>query len=208
MRGKESAADYRYLPDPDLPVLAIDDNWIAEITRNLPELPHQKLTRLCAQYGLSAYEAEILINDTEVAHYYEEAAKNIKSNLLINWVLRDVMGLPQGHKVTPQLLAELVTLLEDKKINTRTAQELFEEIAQTGASPKELVKERGLEQIEDTGALEAIIKEIIESNPQQVAEYKSGKDKLFGFFVGKAMQKTGGKANTQIINELLKKQLS
>jgi len=214
MRGKESAADYRYLPDPDLPVLAIDDAWIASVKENLPELPAQKQARLCKEYNLSEYEADILINDPEVAHYYEAAAKLVTSKLLINWVLRDVMGFAKEHKIalahckiTPELLAELVTLLESNKINTRTAQELFGEVAKTGASPKALVAERGLEQIEDTAALEAIIKEIIDANPTQAAEYKAGKDKLFGFFVGKAMQKTGGKGNTQIINELLKKYL-
>lgn len=215
MRGKEEAADYRYLPDPDLPTLNIDDTWINRIKQALPELPAQKQARLCKQYDLSDYEAEILISDPEVAEYYEKAAQHIKSKLLINWVLRDVMGFAKEHKlalnvckVTPELLAELVTLIDNKSINTRIAQELFAEIAQTGASPKALVKERGLEQIEDAAALEAIIKEIVEANPTQVASYKAGQEKLFGFFVGAAMKKTGGKANTQIINELLKKHLS
>lgn len=214
MRGKEEAADYRYLPDPDLPLLEIDEAWIARIKNTLPELPAQKHERLCATYGLSDYEAEILVNDPEVAQYYENCAQHVKSKLLINWVLRDVMAYSKDNKsslnalkITPKLLAELVELLETNKINTRTAQELFTEIASTGASPKILVKERGLEQIEDTSALEAIIKEIIHANPSQVAEYKAGKEKLFGFFVGKAMQKTGGKANTALINELLKKLL-
>lgn len=214
MRVKEESADYRYLPDPDLPRVALTDSWIETIRKQLPELPDQKYERLKREYQLSDYEAEILINDRELACYYEECAQLRRSPLLINWVLRDIMAYCKNHKVqlydikiTPVLLSELLSLIEEKIITTRIAQELFEVVAQTGQSPRALVKERGLEQMNNAGELETLIKEIVAAHPQQHADYKSGKDKLFGFFVGIVMKRTQGKANPETINELLKKYL-
>ncbi len=214
MRSKEEAADYRYFPDPDLSDLIIDDNWLTEIKKNLPELPHQKFARLLAQ-GLTEYETEILLDNQDLADYFETASQKVSNKkLLINWILRDVMGYLKEHKVnladfllTPEKLAELINLLDKNTINARAAQEVFAEVAKTGKNPAAIVKERGLEQIENIAELEAIIKEIVAANPEQVAQYKVGAVKLFGFFVGQAMAKTKGKGNPQVIQELLKKYL-
>ena len=215
MRSKEEAADYRFFQDPDLPIVEINEEWISRVQASLPELPDQKSKRLQADYGINAYEAGILVDDRELAEYFEDAAKHTKSNLLINWILRDIMGYLKEHKlhisnfkVSPNKLAELINLLEDGTINNRAAQEVFEIVIQDGTSPTQIVKDKGLEQIGDSAELEKIVKEIVESNPDSVAKYKGGKDKLFGFFVGQAMQKTKGKGNPKIINELLKKYLA
>ncbi len=216
MRSKEEAADYRYFQDPDLPIIEINPEWIERVRELLPELPAQRKERLAKMYGLNAYEIDILIEDRELCSYYEQAAQTCQSKQLINWLLRDVMGYLKEYKqqlfstflVTPDKLAELVNLIEKGTINTRAAQEVFLEIAQTGKNPTVVVQEKGLEQIEDTGALEAIIKDIIAQNPDNVAAYKSGKTKIFGFFVGQAMQKTQGKGNPKVINDLLQKYLN
>lgn len=214
MRSKEEAADYRYLPDPDIRPLYVDEAWIASIKSRMPELPDEKYDRLQKEYGLSAYEAEILINDQDVADYFIQAAQETTSKLLINWVLRDVMGFIKEHKIslaefkiTPHILAELVNLVDNNTINARIAQDVFAAVAKTGESPRAYVKKHSLEQVEDTQELERIIHEIVASNPQQAADYKAGKEKLWGFFVGQAMAKTKGKGNPQKIQELLKKAL-
>lgn len=213
MRSKEEAADYRYFQDPDLPIVEVNTEWIERVKATMPELPDEKLKRLCDQ-GLTEYEAGILIEDIALADYYEKARKHTQSKLLINWVLREVVnciksskGCPATCKVTPAKLAALIDLIDNGTINNRAAQEVFEIMSQTGQEAAEVVKEKGLEQIGDTAELEKIVKAIVDANPDNVAAYKSGKDKLFGFFVGQAMQKTKGKANPQIINELLKKYL-
>lgn len=215
MRSKEDAADYRYFADPDLPYVVISNEWIAEVEKSLPELPHQKFARLCSEYDLTPYEADILIDNVEVASYYEQAARLIKSKLLINWILRDVMGYVKENKislvdlkVTPERLAALIALIEKGTINARAAQEVFEVIAQTGEEPLAIVKARGLEQMDNSAELEELIKRLVQAHPQQAADYKAGKEKLFGFFVGKAMAETKGRGNPQTINDLLKKYLA
>ena len=214
MRSKEEAADYRYLLDPDLPILKIDKNWIDEIKSILPELPNQKLNRLTKELGLTEYEAEILVNDRELAAYFEQAHKIHPIKQIINWILRDICGLVKDSKipvsackVTPEKLAEIVKMLEENKINNHAAKEVFEAVAQSGEEPAKIVKDRGLEQIGSVDELEAIVKEIVEQNPALVAEYKSGKDRVFGFFVGQAMQKTKGKGNPKLLQDLFKKYL-
>jgi len=213
MRSKEEAADYRYFNEPDLPPLLIDAQWIESVKKQLPELPAQKLERL-TQKGLTPYEAEILINDTELAQYYEQAAQNTQSKALINWILRDLIGLLKeknisltSTKITPQKLAALVELIETGALNNRAAQEILALIEQTGQEPQAIMHERGLQQIGSSDEIEAIIKEIIITNPTQVTAYKAGTTKLWGFFVGQAMAKTKGKGNPQMINDLLKKYL-
>lgn len=215
LRSKEEAADYRYFTDPDLPKISISQEQLNRVKQNMPELPNEKFDRLTKTYGLTIYEADILIHDKQLADYYEQAAKIQASKNLINWVIRDILKLVKEQKrdihelsMSPQKLAELVTLVDQGVINNRIAQELFAEVAETGASPRELVKQKGLEQVGSSDELEAIIKDIISANPNQTAAYKAGKDKLFGFFVGQVMQKTQGKGNPQVINELLKKHLA
>lgn len=211
MRSKEIAADYRYFQEPDLPLLKIDERWIADVKKNLPELPEQKFNRFL-KLGLSAYEAQIIIDDLTLADYFESAYKIYASKNIINWLLRNVIGhlkeykisLPE-FKVTPEHLAELVKLVDEGTINTKIAQEIFEEIAKTGKNPMMLVKEKGLEQIDSIEELQKVVQKIINEYPQQVNEYKSGNERLFGFFVGQIMKETRGKANPQKINEILKK---
>lgn len=214
LRSKEESADYRYFPDPDLPLVSISPEMIEAIKKNMPELPEERFERLCSAYKLTPYEADILINDAPLCSYYEAAAKIFHSSALINWVLRDVITAIKDSKhtletlpVTPAHLAELVSLIEKGTINNRTAQEIFALVMQTSEKPIDLVKKHGLEQVDSVQEIESIIKEIIAANPEQQAQYKSGKDKLFGFFVGQVMQKTKGKVNPATINELLKKLL-
>ena len=215
MRTKEKAADYRYFDDPDLPVIILDQATIDTVRSALPELPYQKLERLQAQKGLSIYEAEILLNDPELALYYEQASKHTTSKLLINWILRDLMAYIKEHKITlqeskitPQHLAQLVDLLDKEVINNRAAQEVFQAMAQTGELPLSIIQQRGLEQIDNTQELEVLIRELLQAHPDKVAQYKSGKENLWGFFVGQIMQKTQGKANPRTINQLLAQYLS
>lgn len=214
MRSKEEAADYRYVEDPDLPLIEVSNEWKERIKAQLPELPNQKFDRLVKEIGLSEYEADILINDLKLANYFEQANKINSSQQTINWILRDVMGYLKENnetliefKVTPEKLAKIIELLENGKINNHAAKEIFEEIAKTGKVPEDIVTEKGLEQIGSEKELEKIILEIIKENPKQVAELQSGKDRLFGFFVGQAMQKTKGKGNPNVIQDLLKKYL-
>ncbi len=215
MRSKEEAADYRYFPEPDLPVIEIAEETIEKIKNNLPELPNQKLERLVSEKNLTPYEAEILIDDIELGNYFEAASKITSSKHLINWILRNLLSHCKDNKIsltecklTPEKMAELVELIDKNVINNRSAQEILEAVMQSGKSPKDLVKELGLEQIGSSEETEKIILEIIAANPNQVASYKSGQVKLFGFFVGQAMAKTKGKGNPAIINELLNKHLS
>jgi aspartyl-tRNA(Asn)/glutamyl-tRNA(Gln) amidotransferase subunit B len=214
MRTKEEAADYRYFSDPDLPLIKLNDQMIENIKATMPELPHAKLDRL-VQQGLSSYEAEILINDRELSRYYDQARALTESKLLINWILRDLISHLNENKigaleskVTPEKLVALITLLETGKINNHAAKEVFEVVAATGASPADVVKEKGLEQIGSSEELEKIISAIVAAHPDEVAQYKSGKDRVFGFFVGMAMKQTKGKGNPKIIQELLKKHLA
>ena len=214
MRSKEEAADYRYFPDPDLPLVRVESAAVDNVRKNLPELPEAKFNRLVSA-GLSEYEAEILINDLALADYYEKAHKINPSKQVVNWILRDIMGLLKDQKIeidackiTPEKLAALVTLLDEGKINNKAAREVFAEIAQTGKNPEEIVKELGLEQIGSSAELEAIVLEIIKANPGNVQEFKSGKDRLMGFFVGQAMQKTKGKGDPKLLQELFVKHLS
>jgi len=214
MRLKEEVADYRYFQDPDLPLVEINEEWISRIKKLLPELPHEKLERFCKEKGLSLYEAEILVDDRELADYFEKVYELSPSKQTINWVLRDVLGYLKEAKislieckVTPEKLAAIIRLVESGKINNSVAKEVFEVVAQTGDEPENIVKEKGLEQIGSVDKLEVIVKEIIAANPDSVEKYKAGKDRLFGFFVGQAMKKTNGKGNPKIIQELLKKHL-
>ena len=214
MRSKENAADYRYFQDPDLPFVEVNEEKIAEIKKLLPELPHQKFDRFTKKCGLSEYEADILVEDINLANYYDEARKLNDSKQIINWILRDVLGYLKEHNtnlqefnVSPAKLAEIITMIESDKINNHAAKEVFSIVAQTGKNPAEIVKEKGLEQIGSSDALEIIIKKIIDANPEQVQQLKAGNERLMGFFVGQAMKESQGKGNPKIIQEILKKLL-
>ena len=215
MRSKEEAADYRYFQDPDLPILQISQSMIEQEKQSMPELPFDRFQRYTTQNGLTPNETEIIVEDVELATYYEQALQINPSKLIINWILRDLMGYLKEHKIplsevkmTPAALAALVSLVETGIINNRAAQEVFAIVCQTGQSPQAIVKEKGLEQIGSSQELEVMVKELLDASPAQVADYKAGKEKMFGFFVGQMMQKTKGKGDPKIISELLKKYLS
>lgn len=215
MRSKEEAQDYRYFPEPDLPVINIDDQWLARMRQALPELPHAKLKRFMQEYGLNAYESNILIEEPVIADFFEKAAqqsKNPKSTC--NWILRDLLAYLKEHKlelrhtkVTPTGVAQLVVAIDTGVINSKVAQEIFVEMIETGKEADAIIKEKNLTQIGSVDELEAIVKDVIAKNPDNVAKYKGGNERLFMFFVGQAMKETKGKGNPAIIQELLKKHL-
>ena len=217
MRSKEEANDYRYFPDPDLLPLEIDANFIESVRTQLPELPDQKKLRFKAQYGLTDYDAEVLTATRELASYFEQVTLLSGSDpkLCANWVMGDLAaalnkaGLEiEESPVDPQRLAGLIQRIADDTISGKIAKQVFEGLWASLESADAIIDREGLRQITDTGAIEAIIDAIIAENPAQVEGYRSGKDKLFGFFVGQAMKATEGKANPAQLNELLKKKLS
>lgn len=215
MRSKADAFDYRYFPEPDLPLLIIDDEWMERIRKELPELPHQKYHRFQDQYDLSANDAEILISQPELTEFFEKTAALCKKpKQVCNCMLRNLLAylnenklnLPEC-KIKPETLSELIIEIEQGIINTKTAQDVFLEMAETGKYPSIIVQERGLKQISSAEELEPIILNIINSNPKQVEQYKGGNERLFTFFIGQAMKETKGKGNPKIIKELLDKHL-
>ena len=215
MRSKEEAHDYRYFPDPDLLPLELDPKWIAEIKTTLPELPDEKKNRFMKDYGLQKYDATVLIAEKTRAEYFETAANDSDAKLAANWILNELLGLlnKDGKDITEspvqaKQIGGLVALIKDNTISGKIAKDVFAEMYKTGEDAAKIVETKGLKQITDTGAIESIIDKIIAANPDNVAGYKSGKDKLFGFFVGQVMKETGGKANPAIINYLLKKKLA
>lgn len=215
MRSKEETADYRFFQEPDLPIIHITQERLEQAKKSMPELPLAKFERFTHELGLMDYEADILIEDIELAHYFDATRKHTSSKNLINWILRDVVGYLKEAKVdlaqsniTPERLAQLVDLVDQGVINTPTAKEVLVFVAQTDKNPDIIIEEKGLKQMGSVDELEAMVTETIAANPKQVAEYRSGKEKLFGFFVGQMMQKTKGKGNTQLINDLVKKHLN
>jgi len=214
MRSKEDAHDYRYFPDPDLLPLNIDKNLIEKIKKDLPELPDQKKERFINEYSLTPYEANVLVSDKEVSDYFEKVAKTSDKNLTKNWIMGDLFASLNEKNisisespVTANNMAQLVDSISSGLISGRTAKEVFEIIKETGEEPKKIIESKGLQQKSDPKELEKIIDKIILENKDKVAQYKAGKDKLFGFFVGQVMNVSGGKANPQLVNEILKKKL-
>ena len=215
MRSKEEAHDYRYFPDPDLLPLHVADIWIERVRETLPELPDQKKHRFMKDFGLSAYDANVLIAERVRADYYETVAKGRDAKLAANWVLNELLGAlnKDGKGITDSVIAaaqlgQLIDLISDNTISGKIAKDVFAEMYKSGKDPAQIVEEKGLKQVTDSGAIEKIVDEVIAENPDNVAAYRSGKDKLFGFFVGQVMKKSQGKANPNIINDLLKKKLS
>jgi aspartyl-tRNA(Asn)/glutamyl-tRNA(Gln) amidotransferase subunit B len=214
MRSKEEAHDYRYFPDPDLLPLTISNDYIEDIRKTLPELPDQKKHRFMNEYGLSAYDASVLIAERTRAEYYETAANNNDPKLVANWVLNELLAaLNKDHTpieespVSAENLGALTALITDQTISGKIAKDVLVKMLDTGKDPNTIVEEDGLKQVTDTGAIEAIIDEVIAENPDNVAKYKGGKDKIFGFFVGQVMKKSQGKANPAAVNKILKEKL-
>jgi aspartyl-tRNA(Asn)/glutamyl-tRNA(Gln) amidotransferase subunit B len=216
MRSKEEANDYRYFPDPDLLPLEIGGEFIEDVRGDLPELPDAKRDRFKSQYGLNDYDAGVLTATRELADYYEAAVKaaGCDAKLCANWVMGDLAaalnkaGLEiEQSPVQPERLAGLIQRIADDTISGKIAKQVFEALWETADTADAVIEQQGLKQITDSGAIEAIIDQIIAANPEQVAGYRAGKEKLFGFFVGQAMKATQGKANPAQLNELLRKKL-
>jgi len=223
MRSKEEAPDYRYFPEPDLPPLAVSREWVEEVRAELPELPADKRRRFVAEYGLPEYDAGVLTLSRDVADYFETAARESgDAKAASNWVMTDVLRKLKGAlddddhdeaaplariPVPPSSLAELIRLIAKGTISGRIAKDVFERMWTTGASPREIVEGEGLTQVSDAGALQSTIDAVIAESPDQVATYRKGKTSTLGWFVGQVMRRTGGKANPQVVNELLKKTL-
>ncbi len=215
MRSKENAHDYRYFPDPDLLPLVLDQCFVEGIKATLPELPDEKKARFISDYGLKPYDASVLVAEKASADFFEKAAKGRDGKLAANWVTVELFGalnkLGKGIEESPvsaENLGALVGLISDQTISGRIAKEVFEEMLASGKPPAQIVEEKGLRQVTDTGAIEKAIDAILAANADKVAEYKAGKEKLFGFFVGQVMKSTGGKANPAMLNALLKKKLA
>jgi aspartyl-tRNA(Asn)/glutamyl-tRNA(Gln) amidotransferase subunit B len=225
LRSKEDAHDYRYFPDPDLLPLELTPDFLEECRASLPELPDAKRRRYEAELGLSAYNAGVLTAEAETARWFEallaeSALKQGKPDTQVakaaaNWLISDLFGALnrlgrtiEDSPVRPVQGAELLSLIADGTISATLAKQVFEIMLETGQDPARIVEERGLRQTSDTGAIEAAIADVMAANADKVAEYRSGKDKLFGFFVGQTMKAMAGKANPQVVNELLKKALA
>ncbi len=215
MRTKEDAHDYRYFPDPDLLPLELNDDFINEIKKEIPELPDEKKKRFIDKFNLSPYEANILVSDIETSKYFEDVSKNSDVKLATNWITGELFALLNNKSIeitespiTSENLAKLINLIKDGTISGKIAKTVFEIMADSGKDPKKIVEEKGLKQQSDPKELEKIIDKVISDNPKNVEAYKSGKDKLFGFFVGQVMKQSNGKANPQVVNEILKKKLN
>jgi aspartyl-tRNA(Asn)/glutamyl-tRNA(Gln) amidotransferase subunit B len=219
LRTKEDANDYRYFPDPDLLPVVLDDAFITAVRQTLPELPDEKATRYQRDYGLSEYDAGVLTASRELGAFYETVVADLKdpaqAKLAANWVMgdfsaflnRDSLDITQA-KVDAQQLAALLHRIVDNTISGKIAKEVFEAMWVEGKTADAIIESKGLKQITDTGAIEKVIDAVMAANPGQLADYRSGKDKLFAFFVGQVMKVTAGKANPAQVNELLRKKLS
>jgi aspartyl-tRNA(Asn)/glutamyl-tRNA(Gln) amidotransferase subunit B len=216
MRGKEEAHDYRYFPDPDLVTISVSDAWIEEVRRTMPELPLEKRERFLRDYQIPPYDAGVLTTSRALADYYEEVVRlSGRPKVASNWVMGDILRFLKEDKrdirdcpIPAASLAEMIRLIEDGAISGKMAKEVSEEMYRTGKPPQAIIAEKGLIQITDEGSLAPIIETIMAANTAQLAQYRGGKDKLFGFFVGQVMKATQGKANPQLINDLLKKMLA
>ena len=215
MRSKEEAHDYRYFPEPDLVPVVVSKNTVETIGRTIPELPDAKRARFVREYGLPEYDADMLTQSRALADYFESAAKlSGQPKVVSNWMMGELMRLLNADSreiedcpLKPDRLAGMIKMIDGGVISTKIAKTVFEEMYRTGKDAESIVKEQGLVQVSDTGEIERIINAVVKANPAQHADYKAGKEKLFGFFVGQVMKASKGKANPELVNELLKKKL-
>jgi aspartyl-tRNA(Asn)/glutamyl-tRNA(Gln) amidotransferase subunit B len=214
MRSKEDAHDYRYFPDPDLLPLELKNDFIQKIKSEIPELPDEKKKRFIDKFNLSSYEANILVSDKETSEYFEKVIKNSDVKLSTNWITGELfallnendLGIAQSP-ISAENLSKLINLIKDGTISGKIAKTVFELMANGDKDPQKIVEEKGLKQQSDPKTLELLIDKVIAENPDKVKEYKSGKEKLFGFFVGQTMKVSDGKANPKLVNDILKKKL-
>jgi aspartyl-tRNA(Asn)/glutamyl-tRNA(Gln) amidotransferase subunit B len=215
MRSKEDAMDYRYFPDPDLLPLEFTQEFVDELKKTLPELPDQKKSRYMEKFGLSAYDAGVIVAEQATAEYYEKLLGKADAKLAANWMTGELFGRLnklgveiEQSPISAEKFSGLLALISDNTISGKIAKDVLDKMFETGKDASQIVEDEGLRQVTDTGAIEKVIDEVLAANPDKVAEYKSGKDKLFGFFVGQTLKASGGKANPAAVNELLKKKLS
>jgi aspartyl-tRNA(Asn)/glutamyl-tRNA(Gln) amidotransferase subunit B len=216
MRSKEEAHDYRYFPEPDLPVLRLDAAWVEALRAGLPELPDEKAARYEREFDLSPYDASVLVADRAVTEFFEAVvAAGAPPKKAANWIMGDLSARfnedkigPAGLKFGPEALAQMISMVERGELSSKMGKTVFEQMYATGRAPAQIVKEQGLEQVSDTGELEGIVAQVLAANPEQVAQYRSGRDKVFGFFVGQVMKATRGQANPGVVNDLLKSKLA
>lgn len=214
MRSKEDAMDYRYFPDPDLPPLVISQEFVDSIKATLPELPEAKRLRYIETFSIPEYDAGVIVSDSDICAYFEELIKNHEAKLAVTWLTVELLGRMNklnisfdNLKVSAQNLSNLLDLIKNGEISGKIAKDVLDNMIETGDEAAKIVEEKGLKQVSDTGALEKIIDEVIADNPKMVEDYKSGKDRLFGFFVGQTMKASKGQANPKMVNEILKNKL-
>jgi aspartyl-tRNA(Asn)/glutamyl-tRNA(Gln) amidotransferase subunit B len=214
LRGKEHAHDYRYFPDPDILPLIVENDWVEQIKASMPELPDEKKQRFISDYGLSAYDAGVLVAEKEYADFFETLAHGRDAKLAANWFTGDFFGALNKAgldldeaPVDSAKLGELLDLIADETISGRIAKDVFEEMWETGKPAGQIVEDKGLKQITDTSELEGIVDKIVADNPEQVQQVQEGNQKVKGWFVGQVMKATGGKANPKLVNEILAKKL-
>jgi aspartyl-tRNA(Asn)/glutamyl-tRNA(Gln) amidotransferase subunit B len=217
-RSKETADDYRYFPEPDLPPLVVSQDWVAEIRSGLPELPAAKLRRFQLQYGLSAYDAEVLVAEQETANYFEAvlgAAPHTAPKQAANWITGELFSLMNQSgqeisalKITPQALAELLELVSAGAVNPNTAKSVLTEMFDSGESAQAIVQKRGLSQISDQAAIQPLVEAVLAHNPQQVQDYLNGKESLLNWFFGQVMSQASGRANPQVVRQALQARLA
>ena len=214
MRSKEDAHDYRYFPDPDLLPLELTDEFINDLKKNIPELPDEKKKRFIEKFKLSSYEANILVSDIETSKYFEEVIKKSDVKISTNWITGELFALLNEKNleiidspISAKNLSKLINLIKDGTISGKIAKTVFEMMADGDIDPQKIIEDKGLKQQSDPKELEKLINKVVNENQEKVKEYKSGKEKLFGFFVGQVMKVSGGKANPQLVNEILKKKL-
>ena len=216
MRGKEESHDYRYFPDPDLVPVVVSSEWRSSLNNRLPELPKTRKERFVSEFNIPEYDAEILTSEKELANYFEETIKETKNyKSASNWIMGDVLKVIKDEKIpiaeiklSAKNLGKLINLIDQNVISGKIAKEVFPEMFMSDSDPETIVKEKGLAQITDSLEIEKAVDEIIANNLKQVEEFKSGKEKVFGFFVGQVMRATKGKANPQIVNDILTKKLN
>ena len=215
MRSKEEAHDYRYFPDPDLLPVIIDEKWKSELQKSIPELPAQKLNRFITRYSLPVYDAEVLTQSRSLADYYEKVVSVTDDyKIASNWVTGDVLAVLNNARadisdfsLSPLNLGKLINLIKAGTISGKIAKEIFPLMVENNSDPEQIVKEKNLVQISDTREIESVIDKILDANKEQISEFLSGKEKVFGFFIGQIMKETRGKANPKLVNDMLKNKL-